>query len=132
MQIGMKHSHWNLVCECKLLQLNISRILIFLLANRDQQTHQYRNFILRSQLYSNWKVGNGDQISFWNDNSVENRNLINILELNEESIPQLETKVSDFIINHHSTSHLVLSNHPIVLRIKGILIPLNALVDSLC
>lgn len=83
-----------------------------------------------------WKVGNGQQISFWNDNWVENRNLVDILDLNNESISQSRVKVSEFIINQSQWNILllnqVLNNHPIVHKIKGIPIPMNATEDSFC
>ena len=44
-----------------------------------------------------WKIGKGDEISFWFDNWVENRNLIEILGVAEDSIVYPEAKVCEFI-----------------------------------
>ena len=44
-----------------------------------------------------WHIGNGDKISFWYDNWIENKNLIDILEVDEATIPSPHAKVSDFI-----------------------------------
>ena len=44
-----------------------------------------------------WKVGNGESISFWYDNWIENKNLIDLLELNEEIVISPQAKVPKFI-----------------------------------
>ena len=44
-----------------------------------------------------WKLGNGKNISFYHDNWIENKNLIELLDLDEEPIPSPQAKVSDFI-----------------------------------
>jgi len=43
------------------------------------------------------KIGKGDQISFWFDNWIENRNIVQIMETSEENIPQADAKICDFI-----------------------------------
>ena len=44
-----------------------------------------------------WKVVKGDNISFWYDNWIENRNLADILNISNENIPKSEAKVNEFI-----------------------------------
>ena len=44
-----------------------------------------------------WKIGRGEEISFWFDNWVENRNLVEILGVSEDSIAHPEAKVCKFI-----------------------------------
>ena len=39
-----------------------------------------------------WHIGNGDKISFWYDNWIENKNLIEILEVDEATIPSPHAK----------------------------------------
>ena len=72
-----------------------------------------------------WKVGKGDQISFWFGNWIENRNLVEIIELDEDNIPYPNAKVFDYITQQKQWDilHLkfVLKNHPIVQKIQGIL-----------
>jgi len=81
-----------------------------------------------------WIVINGEQISFWNDNWVESRNLADNLEPFHESMPQSGAKVSDFILNQSqwniSLLKQVLNNDLIVYKIKGIVIPVHAMDDS--
>ena len=44
-----------------------------------------------------WQLGNGESISFWHDDWIENKNLIELLDVNEGTIPSPHAKVSDFI-----------------------------------
>ena len=44
-----------------------------------------------------WQIGNGENISFWHDNWIENKNLIKILDIDEATIPSSHAKVSIFI-----------------------------------
>lgn len=44
-----------------------------------------------------WKIGRGDEISFWFDNWFENRTLVEILGVSEDSIVHPEVKVCEFI-----------------------------------
>ena len=46
------------------------------------------------------KVGTGDNISSWYDNWIKNNNLIDIMGLSEESVPNLQAKVCEFIQQH--------------------------------
>jgi len=45
-----------------------------------------------------WKVGKGDSISFWYDNWIENRPLIDILSITDENIDDPLLKVNDFFL----------------------------------
>jgi len=45
-----------------------------------------------------WQIGNGESISFWYDNWIENKNLIEILDVDEATIPSSHAQVSDFIL----------------------------------
>jgi len=42
-------------------------------------------------------IASGDNIFFWYDNWIENGNLISILRLFEEDVPNSQAKVYDFI-----------------------------------
>jgi len=44
-----------------------------------------------------WSVGNDNDISFWYDNWIENKNLIELLNMTEDSQPNPQTTVSAFI-----------------------------------
>ena len=44
-----------------------------------------------------WKIGKGDEISFWFDNWIDNRNLVEILGVSEDSDAHPEVKVCEFI-----------------------------------
>ena len=81
-----------------------------------------------------WKIGKGDQISFWFDNWIKNKNLVEIMGIDEENIPQPDAKVCDFITQqsqwHVQHLKLVLSNHPIIQKIQGISIPVHGAEDS--
>jgi len=65
-----------------------------------------------------WKVGKGDNISFWYDNWIENRNLADILNISNENIPKSEAKVNEFIqdnVNWNIPKLMqTLNNHPII------------------
>ena len=75
-------------------------------------------------------------MSFWHDNWIENRSLIEILELSENNIPLPNIKVSNFIEQDMTWNLpkliLTLSNHLIVKKIQGITIPINSIEDSFC
>jgi len=44
-----------------------------------------------------WSLGNGNEISFWYDNWIENRSLIGLLHMEDEIQLNPQTKVSEFI-----------------------------------
>ena len=46
-----------------------------------------------------WKVGIGTDISFWYDNWIDNKNLIQHLDIQDDSCLDPWIKVSEFIIN---------------------------------
>ena len=72
-------------------------------------------------------VGDGTNISFWQDNWIENRNLLDLLEREDHDTVDLELRVSDFIEDNQWHGHklnLYLQNHDIVQKIIGIPIPI--------
>lgn len=83
-----------------------------------------------------WKLGNGENISFWYDDWIENKNLVDIIGIDEENIPNPPIKVCDFI--HQDKGWDIpklaqaLNNHPIILKIQGISIPIHDTKDSFC
>jgi len=44
-----------------------------------------------------WTVGNGQDISFWRDNWIENRSLLDLLEVEDQETFNSNLKVSEFI-----------------------------------
>ena len=83
-----------------------------------------------------WKVGKDETISFWHDNWIENKNLIDLLNLSEDTIHMPQAKVSEFIQPNRSRDvaklNLLLNNHSIIEKIKGIPIPTHSKQDSFC
>ena len=83
-----------------------------------------------------WKVGNGENISFWTDNWIENKSLIEILQIDPETIPSPLAKVSEFIQTdktwNYAKLNTLLNNHPVISKIQGIAIPLNSTPDAFC
>ena len=77
-----------------------------------------------------WKVGNSETISFWYDNWVENKNLIDLLNLHEDTIHMPQAKVSEFIHPNRSSDvaklNLLLNNHFVTEKIEGIPIPAHS------
>ena len=83
-----------------------------------------------------WKIGKGGQISFWFDNWIKNRNLVDIIGIDEENIPQPDVKIYDYITQQSqwdiSRLKIVLNSHPIVQKIQDIPIPIRETEDSFC
>ena len=83
-----------------------------------------------------WQIRNGDRISFWYDNWIENKNLIEILKVDEATIPNPHAKVSDFIqqdkIWNLTKLTCVLGNQPIMNKIQGVVIRAHIKPDSFC
>jgi len=82
-----------------------------------------------------WKVRKEDQISFQFDYYINYRSLADILDL-DENIPQLDTKICDFI-THQSEQNILLLNqvvysHPLVQKNQGISILISKVEDSFC
>lgn len=81
---------------------------------------------------SNWIIGDGQLINFWNDNWL-GQPLVSTLNLNPNIAQQLEAKVCDFIVNHEWN----IPNHfstlfPIIKQIPNqIVIPKIHMEDSL-
>ena len=83
-----------------------------------------------------WQIGNGESISFWHDNWIDNKNLIEILNADEATVVSPLDKVFEFI-QHDRTWNLIrlastLGNHPILKKIRGIIIPTHNKPDSFC
>ena len=83
-----------------------------------------------------WKIGTGDAISFWYDNWIENKPLIDILNISEDSSLDPRTKVNEFFLANRawdvSKLSIILHNHPISNKIIGMDIPHNHIEDSFC
>ena len=82
-----------------------------------------------------WTVGDGKDILFWQDNWIENRNLLELLEIEDHDAVDLDLKVSEFIEDKHWNGHklnLYLRNQDIVHKIFGIPIPISDIEDSFC
>jgi len=82
-----------------------------------------------------WIVGDGKDIFFWRDNWIENRKLLDLLEIEDHDTMDLELKVSDFIEDKQWNGHklnLYLRNQDIVQKIIGIPIPISDVKDSFC
>ena len=83
-----------------------------------------------------WKVGTGDCISFWFDNWIDNRPLIDILDIPEANIEDPTFKVQEFILPNRTWNTRKLSStlndHPIINKILGIDLPCKPIDDSFC
>jgi len=83
-----------------------------------------------------WKIGTRDTISFRYDNWIENRPLINILNISEDSFLDPRTKVNELFLANRtwdvSKLSITLHNHSIINKIIGIDIPHNHIEDSFC
>jgi len=55
-------------------------------------------------------VGDGTNISFWQDNWIENKNLLDLLEIEDDDTVDLELKVSDFIEDNNLISGMDISS----------------------
>ena len=82
-----------------------------------------------------WKVGKGDKISFWFDNWIENRSLIEMLELSSDFVRQPHATMSDFITSQKqwniSKLNSFANNRIVIELIRGIDI-INDIDDSFC
>ena len=82
-----------------------------------------------------WTIGNGKDIFFWQDNWVENRNILEILDIDDPDSLDLSLKVSNFIENKQwnvSKLHSYLGNPALVQKVLGLPIPLTEIKDSFC
>ena len=82
-----------------------------------------------------WSVEDGNDISFWYDNWIENCCLRDLLKLDDEANLNPRTKVSEFLQNKQQNvrklSHHI-SNQSIVRKITEIPIPITDIKDSYC
>ena len=82
-----------------------------------------------------WTLGNGHDISFWKDNWLDNRNLLKLLDLQDQESVDGNLTVSEFIENKkwNITKLWHYSQHPdIIQKILGIPISLVDIKDSFC
>jgi len=83
-----------------------------------------------------WKLGRWNNISFWFDNWVDNHNLVELLSVPLDAIPEPNVVVSDFINIDRSWNATKLQqcvqDHNVLLKIKGIDIPTKEIDDSFC
>ena len=83
-----------------------------------------------------WKIGRGDKISLWFDNWVENRNLVEILGVTEDSVAHPEVKVCEFIQNNSEWDvpklRQFLNHYHIVQKIQGITMSIHETSDFFC
>ena len=72
-----------------------------------------------------WKLGNGENNSFWYDNWIENKYLIAILGVVEGNTPNPQVEVCDFIQQEKGWGLLklaqTLNNHLIIKKIQELL-----------
>ena len=64
----------------------------------------WRNIIKCKELIRQgilWTVGDGKDISFWRDNWLENRSLLDLLEIEDHDTVDLDLTVSNFIEDKH-------------------------------
>jgi len=82
-----------------------------------------------------WKVGTGDAISFWFDNWIGDQSLAQLLDIEDISLFDPNTKVSEFIQNAqwdmHKLNHTV-HNHHVIQQVLGIALPIIDTRDSFC
>jgi len=80
-------------------------------------------------------VGDGRDTLFWQDNCVENKNLLELLEIEEHDRIDRNLTVSEFIKdkswNIHKLSQYI-RNQEIVQKIIGIPLPISHIKDSFC
>ena len=68
----------------------------------------WRNIIKRNELLRQGitrTVGDGKDILFWQDNWIENRNLLGLLEIEDHHTVDLDLKVSEFIEDKNWNTH---------------------------
>ena len=83
----------------------------------------------------NFVIGNGKSIFLWQDNWIDTRSILDILDIDDHASVDLGLKVSDFIENKQWNAqklHAFLHNPTIVQKILGIPIPLSDIHDSIC
>ena len=83
-----------------------------------------------------WKVGKGDKISFWLDNWVENRSLLDITGIARSDITNIDIQVGEFITPQGDWDvnllNSTLNYHPIVQKILGTTLSVFPRDDSFC
>ena len=80
-----------------------------------------------------WSLGNDNDIYFWYDNWIENRSLIELLNMEDDIQPNIQTKVSEFIQDKKwnvQKLHQYVNDHLVVQKIIGIPIPITKISDS--
>jgi len=79
-----------------------------------------------------WKSGRGNNISFWFDNWVDNHNLVELLGIPLDAIPEPNVVASDFINNDRSWNAIKLQqcvqDHNFLLKLKGSIYQLRKLM----
>ena len=71
----------------------------------------------------------------WYDNWIEDQNLVQLLSIDEDSIPNPTAKESNFIQNGQwdlFKLNLTLQHHQIIQKIVGIALPITKIEDSFC
>ena len=82
-----------------------------------------------------WKAGIGTDISFGYDYWIDNKNLIQHLDIQDDSCLHPCIKVSEFILNGQwdiQKLNQVIHNQLVLQKTIGIAIPIVATVDSFC
>ena len=82
-----------------------------------------------------WKVGTGDEIFFWLDNWIGGKSLAQLLGIEDISILDLSTKVSEFIHNAKWDIYKLnqmIQDHHVIQQIIGIALPIIETSDSFC
>ena len=83
-----------------------------------------------------WKVGKGDKISFWLDNQIENRSLLDITGIARSEITNIDIQVGEFITPQDDWDvnllNTTLNYHPIIQKILGTTLSVFPRDDSFC
>ena len=80
-----------------------------------------------------WTIGDGKDISFWQDNLIENTSLMYLLEIEDQDMVNFDLKVSDFIEHKQWNINkltLYINNQDIVHKVIGTPIPVTTLKHS--
>ena len=82
-----------------------------------------------------WTVGNGKDIYFWQENWIETRSILDLLDLEDDDSVDLGLKVNEFIEdkqwNVHKL-HIVLRSPALVQKVLGVPLRLTDINDSFC
>jgi len=132
--ISKEESIWVRVMRTKYLKQN--EFLSCLPKSTDSPV--WKNILKSRQLIREglvWKVGTGTDISFWFDNWIGNKNLIQHLDIEDDLNLDPSIRVSEFILNGQwdiQKLNQKIHDHLVLQKIIGIALPILETVDSFC